>query len=90
MKALRAALLLGALLPGALPAQAPGPLVPVGSAVVVTDTIVNGHPVWPGFGPGPAEGVKQILAKHGEFVADPALHKYALTFNPGGYLRRVR
>ena len=43
------------------------PLVPVGSAVVVTDTIVNGHPVWPGFGPGPAEGVKQILTRHGDF-----------------------
>jgi cephalosporin hydroxylase len=70
--------------------EAYSPLVPVGSAVVVTDTIVNGHPVWPGFGPGPAEGVKQILTRHGDFVADPDLQKYALTFNPGGYLRRVR
>jgi cephalosporin hydroxylase len=65
-------------------------LVAVGSYVVVTDTIVNGRPVWPAFGPGPGEAVKQILARHGEFVPDPAMEKYALTFNPGGFLRRVR
>ena len=52
--------------------EAYAPLVPVGSYVVVTDTIVNGHPVWPAFGPGPAEAVKQVLSRHGEFVADPA------------------
>jgi cephalosporin hydroxylase len=66
------------------------PLVPVGSYVVVADTIVNGHPVWPAFGPGPAEAVKQVLTEHGEFVADPAMTKYSLTFNPGGFLQRVR
>jgi cephalosporin hydroxylase len=65
------------------------PFVPVGSYVVVADTVVNGHPVWPGFGPGPAEAVKQILARNGSFSIDPALVKYALTWNPSGYLRRV-
>jgi len=64
-------------------------LVPVGSYVIVTDTIVNGHPVWPAFGPGPAEGAKQILTGNGSFVADPLMEKYSLTFNPGGFLRRV-
>ena len=66
------------------------PLVPVGSYVVVTDTVVNGHPVWPAFGPGPAEAVKQILLRHGEFVADTDMTKYSLTFNPGGFLKRLR
>jgi cephalosporin hydroxylase len=33
--------------------------------------------------------VKQILTRHGDFVADPAMEKYSLTFNPNGYLRRV-
>jgi hypothetical protein len=33
--------------------------------------------------------VKQILARHGDFVADPRLEKHALSFNPGGFLRRV-
>ena len=65
-------------------------LVGVGSYVVVTDTVVNGRPVWPSFGPGPFEAIKQILNLHGEFVPDPSMEKYALTFNPGGFLRRVR
>ncbi len=64
--------------------------VPVGSYVVIADTIVNGHPVWPAFGPGPMEAVKQVLGRRGEFVADPAMEKYSLTFNPGGFLRRLR
>ena len=64
--------------------------VSVGSYVIVTNTIVNGHPVWPAFGPGPLEGVKRILREHGDFVADPSMEKYSLSFNPGGYLRRVR
>ena len=64
--------------------------MPVGSYVVVTDTVVNGHPVWTGFGPGPAEAVKQILTADGRWAADPALEKYSLTFNPGGFLKRVR
>ena len=64
-------------------------LVGVGSYVIVTDTIVNGRPVWPSHGPGPGDAVKQILTRHGEFVADPGMEKYALSFNPGGFLRRV-
>ena len=50
---------------------------------------MNGHPVWPGFGPGPLEAVRRILANHGEFVPDTTMEKYGLTFNPGGFLRRV-
>jgi cephalosporin hydroxylase len=70
--------------------QAYARLVPIGSHVVVADTIVNGHPVWTGFGPGPAEAVKQILNTGGEFAPDPTMEKYSLTFNPGGFLKRVR
>ena len=66
------------------------PLVPVGSYVVVEDTIVNGHPVWPGFGPGPHEAIRQILQRHGEFVADPEPEKFGLTFTEGGFLKRIR
>jgi cephalosporin hydroxylase len=66
------------------------PLVPVGSYVVVENTIVNGHPVWPAYGPGPAEAVKRILGRHGEFVQDSSWERHGLTFNTGGYLRRVK
>jgi cephalosporin hydroxylase len=66
------------------------PLIGVGSYAIVTDTIVNGHPVWPAYGPGPAEAVKQILTTHGNFVPDARMEKYSLSFNPGGYLKRVR
>jgi cephalosporin hydroxylase len=65
------------------------PLVPVGSYVVVEDTIVNGRPVWPGFGPGPAEAAREIISG-GEFAPDHSLERYVLTFNPGGFLKRVR
>jgi hypothetical protein len=36
-----------------------------------------------------AEGVKKILTQNGDFVADPQLEKYSLTFNAGGSLKRV-
>jgi len=63
--------------------------VPVGSYVIVENTIVNGHPVWPGYGAGPAEAVRRILAVHGDFVQDTSWEKHGLTFNPGGFLRRI-
>jgi cephalosporin hydroxylase len=66
------------------------PLVPVGSYVIVTDTVVNGNPVWTGFGAGPAEAVKLILGRHGEFYADPELERFGFTFNAGGFLKRFQ
>jgi cephalosporin hydroxylase len=66
------------------------PLVPVDSYVVVTDTVVNGNPVWTGFGAGGFEAVKTILAKHGEFCSDPGPERFGLTFNTTGFLKRFR
>jgi cephalosporin hydroxylase len=66
------------------------PLVPVGGYVVVENTVVNGRPVVSGFGPGPHEAVVTILGRHPDFVADPAGERYTLTFNRGGYLKRVQ
>jgi cephalosporin hydroxylase len=65
------------------------PLVPVGSYVVVEDTILGGRPVWPGFGPGPAS-VAQELAESNEFRPDPLLERGVVTFNPSGFLKRIR
>ncbi len=65
------------------------PFVPVGSYLVVEDTILDGVPVWPAFGPGPRTALPKILDER-EFVSDPDLEHFALTFNVGGYLKRVR
>jgi len=68
--------------------EAYAPMVRPGSYVVVTDTVVNGHPVWTGFGNGPAEAVKQILTRDGRFVPDPSVERWSLTLDPGGFLLR--
>jgi len=66
------------------------PLVTLGCYLVVEDTIVNGNPVLPDFGPGPGEAVARYLALEPSlFVVDPSREKFHLTFNPGGYLRRI-
>jgi cephalosporin hydroxylase len=66
------------------------PLVPVGSYVVFENTILNGRPVWPGYGPGPGEAVQRILSLNHDFIQDTSWDRHGLTFNPGGFLRRVR
>jgi cephalosporin hydroxylase len=64
--------------------------VRVGSYVVMEDTIVNGHPVWPSFGPGPTEAVKHVINTRGDFAPDPDMERSGLTFNPHGFLKRVQ
>jgi cephalosporin hydroxylase len=64
-------------------------LVREGSYVVIEETMVNGRPVQPGFGPGPGEAVEQVLNTRSDFASDPAFERYGLTFNPGGFLRRI-
>ena len=70
--------------------QAYSPLVTAGSYVVVEDTNVHGHPALPSFPAGPMEAVQQFLAGTDEFVVDRSREKFLTTFNPSGYLRRVR
>ncbi|MQA73291.1 MAG: glycosyltransferase [Solirubrobacterales bacterium] len=63
------------------------PLVPVGSYVVVEETILA--TVWPGFGSTPAAAVQRIVDE-GDFARDLSLERFALSFNAGGFLRRIR
>jgi cephalosporin hydroxylase/SAM-dependent methyltransferase len=65
------------------------PFVPVGSYVVVEDTVLQGNPVWSDFGAGPAAAVYEIVEEP-EFVQDYSLERFGLTFNAGGFLKRVR
>lgn len=64
------------------------PLVSAGSYLIVEDSNVNGHPVVPDFGPGPAEAVTQFLVETNDFEIDRSREKFFLTFNPSGYLRK--
>jgi cephalosporin hydroxylase len=66
------------------------PLVTLGSYVIVEDTQLNGHPVWPDFGPGPMEAVDIFLSENDDFVIDTSKEKFYLTWNPRGYLKRVK
>jgi cephalosporin hydroxylase len=63
-------------------------LVTPGSYLVVEDTHLNGHPVSPGFGPGPMEAVEEFLRSHSEFRIDRDCEKFLMTFNPRGFLQR--
>jgi len=65
------------------------PLVTPSSYLVVEDTNMNGRPVLPDSGPGPYEAVDAFLRDNPAFERDPAREKFFMTFNPGGYLRRV-
>ncbi len=65
-------------------------LVTVESYLIVEDTNVNSHPVLPEFGPGPMEAVDDFLKENREFVIDRSRERLYLTFNPRGYLKRVR
>ena len=42
------------------------------------------------FGPGPFEALRRIINTRGDFVADNTRERHGLSFNPGGFLRRVR
>jgi cephalosporin hydroxylase len=61
-----------------------------GSYCVVEDCNVGGHPVKREFGKGPFEAVRTFLSETDAFEIDRAREKFFLTFNPGGYLRRIR
>jgi cephalosporin hydroxylase len=65
------------------------PMVGQGHYVVVEDTHVGGNPVLPEFGPGPKVAVEEFLAEDETFFVDIAREKFFMTFNPGGYLKRV-
>jgi cephalosporin hydroxylase len=66
------------------------PLVTLGHYLIVEDTNVNGHPALSEFGEGPWEAVAEFLAGTDAFAVDRGRQKFLMTFNPSGYLRRVK
>ena len=65
-------------------------LVQPGDYLIVEDTNINGHPVYPEYGPGPTEALDRFLSQNDEFVIDRRCERFLLTMQPKGYLRRVR
>ena len=65
-------------------------MVTKGQYLIVEDTNINGHPIYADFGPGPMEAIKEFLKTDPGFVVDKRREKLHLTFNPGGYLRKIK
>jgi cephalosporin hydroxylase len=63
-------------------------LIAPGGYMIVEDTNVNGHPAYPGFGPGPWEAVAAFLHEDGDFYSDRSCERFLMTMNPMGFLRR--
>jgi cephalosporin hydroxylase len=63
-------------------------MVTHGSYLIVEDTNINGHPVFPDFGPGPMEAVQEFFEGNDEFIVDASLERLMLTANPRGYLKK--
>src|ERR1700682_4803570 len=58
------------------------PFVQVGDYLLVEDTNVNGHPVWPDFGAGPMEAIDRFLSENDNFVIDQGCQRFLMTLNP--------
>ena len=68
------------------------PFVSIGSYMIIEDTHANGHPVpWEHDNDGPYEAVEDWLKLHGDYwVDDYECEKHLMTFNPKGYLKRIK
>ena len=65
------------------------PLVSVGQYMIVEDGNINGNPVYPDFGPGPAEAIQEFLKSNDHFKIDKYRERLMLTMNPNGYLKKI-
>jgi cephalosporin hydroxylase len=64
------------------------PLVPVGGYLIVEDSNIGR--IRKDLLPGPLEAIEGFLARSDAFEIDREREKFLITFNPSGYLRRVR
>jgi cephalosporin hydroxylase len=70
-------------------------IVTPGSYMIVEDSNVNGHPIIPEYREspgdepgGPMEAIDAFLSESDAFDIDIDRHRYLMTFNPRGYLRK--
>ena len=63
--------------------------VSVGSYFIVEDGVCK-YPFIDGPKPGPYEATHEFLKNHQEFIVDKSKEKFVLTYNPSGYLKKIR
>lgn len=64
------------------------PMAPVGCYVIVEDSNIGR--IRKDLLPGPLEAIQTFLAGTSDFEVDKSREKFLITFNPSGYLRRIR
>ena len=64
-------------------------IVSVGNYLIVEDMHLNGNPVRIGEGD-PTAAVEQFLKERDDFVPDKSREKFVMSWNRGGWLKRVR
>jgi len=64
-------------------------IVTKGSYLIVEDSNINGHPVYPGWGPGPMEAIHEFVGGNSGFQIDKSREKFLLTVAPDGFLRKL-
>ncbi|MBA3375956.1 MAG: class I SAM-dependent methyltransferase [Actinobacteria bacterium] len=64
------------------------PLVPVGCYLIVEDSNIG--QIREDLMPGPLQSIETFLARRSDFEIDREREKFLLTFNPSGYLKRIR
>ena len=67
-----------------------GTFVTLGNYMIVEDTSMGGHPVWPELKGGPMESVQKYMSLYDDFEIDLSCEKFLLTFNPNGYLKKIK
>lgn len=65
-------------------------LVGINNYLIIEDTHANGNPIKWKWGAGPMEAVKKFLKSTDNFVIDRSCERLGLTFNPCGYLKRIK
>lgn len=65
------------------------PLVSINSYIIVEDSHIH-NPIQWAYGDGPAEAIEEFLKNNSNFESDLECEKFVMTFNPFGFLKRMK
>lgn len=65
-------------------------MIHVGEYIIVQDSNVNGHPTLKNYGPGPMEAIQEFMQGRSDFIIDNDKERLLHTFNPNGFLKRIK